>query len=109
MFGVFFFQHPDLRRLLTDYGFSGYPLRKDFPLTGYLELWYSSFTNKLLYLPVSLPQEFREFTYDNFSKFVSNWFELQQGVVYFDLDHGGSYLKKFQSEHDDISPIYALA
>src|SRR6218665_4145203 len=66
MFGIFFFQHPDLRRLLTDYGFRGHPLRKDFPLTGYVELWYSQFGGRLVHLPVSLVQEFREYTYDIF-------------------------------------------
>lgn len=98
MFGVFFFQHPDLRRLLTDYGFNGYPLRKDFPLTGYLELWYSSFTNKLLYLPISLPQEFREFTYDSFNKFMSYWFEFNSSNILSDLKHSGFYDKKLYKQ-----------
>lgn len=66
MFGIFFFQHPDLRRILTDYGFRGYPLRKNFPLTGYKEIVYSLFTSRIQYLPTSLPQEFREYRFDIF-------------------------------------------
>lgn len=71
MFGVFFLQHPDLRRILTDYGFSGYPMRKDFPLTGYTEIWYSAYSSRIIYVPVSLVQEYREFTY---TAFRSKWF-----------------------------------
>jgi len=59
MFGIFFLYHPDLRRLLTDYGFSGFPLRKDFPVSGFKELMYADFTKKTEYRPVSLMQELR--------------------------------------------------
>ena len=63
MFGVFFSDHPDLRRILTDYGFEGHPLRKDFPLTGYYELCYSDQNKRLLYGDVELAQEYRHFIY----------------------------------------------
>jgi NADH-quinone oxidoreductase subunit C len=65
MFGVFFKNHPDLRRILTDYGFKGHPLRKDFPLTGYIEVRYDDFNKRIVYEEVSLTQEYRVFTLDN--------------------------------------------
>lgn len=65
LFGVFFFKHPDLRRILTDYGFDGHPLRKDFPLTGFIELSYDDSIKKLIYQPVSLAQEFRNYDFTN--------------------------------------------
>jgi len=67
MYGITFAQHPDLRRLLTDYGFSGYPLRKDFPLTGFVELRYYEEQKRVVYQPVELVQEFRDFD------FMSPW------------------------------------
>jgi NADH-quinone oxidoreductase subunit C len=67
MYGVAFADHPDLRRILTDYGFSGYPLRKDFPLTGYVELRYDDELKRVVYQPVQLVQEFRDFD------FMSPW------------------------------------
>lgn len=67
MYGVPFSDHPDLRRLLTDYGFSGYPLRKDFPLTGYVEVRYDDEIKRVVYQPVQLVQEFRDFD------FMSPW------------------------------------
>jgi NADH-quinone oxidoreductase subunit C len=67
MYGVAFTDHPDMRRLLTDYGFSGYPLRKDFPLTGYVELRYDDELKRVVYQPVQLVQEFRDFD------FMSPW------------------------------------
>ncbi len=65
MFGIYFFKHPDLRRMLTDYGFKGHPLRKDFPLTGYVEVRYDDFAKRLLYEKVSLAQEYRIFSLEN--------------------------------------------
>jgi NADH-quinone oxidoreductase subunit C len=67
MYGVPFTDHPDMRRILTDYGFSGYPLRKDFPLTGFVELRYDDELKRVVYQPVQLVQEFREFD------FMSPW------------------------------------
>lgn len=63
MFGVFFQGHPDLRRILTDYGFQGHPLRKDFPLTGYSEVRYCDAEKRVITEPVELAQEFRYFEY----------------------------------------------
>ena len=67
MFGIFFANHPDLRRILTDYGFEGHPLRKDFPLTGFKEVRYDEEQKRVVYEPVKLPQEFRRFD------FMSPW------------------------------------
>ena len=67
MYGVLFSDHPDLRRILTDYGFNGYPLRKDFPLTGYVEVRYDDDEKRVVYEPVKLVQEFRSFD------FMSPW------------------------------------
>ncbi|MCP5412604.1 MAG: NADH-quinone oxidoreductase subunit C [Alphaproteobacteria bacterium] len=67
MYGVAFEDHPDMRRILTDYGFSGYPLRKDFPLTGFVELRYDDELKRVVYQPVQLVQEFRDFD------FMSPW------------------------------------
>ena len=67
MYGIFFADHPDLRRLLTDYGFHGYPLRKDFPMTGYVEVRYDDELKRVVYEPVKLTQEFRQFD------FLSPW------------------------------------
>jgi NADH-quinone oxidoreductase subunit C len=67
MFGIVFTDHPDMRRILTDYGFSGFPLRKDFPLTGYVEVRYDDELKRVVYQPVQLVQEFRDFD------FMSPW------------------------------------
>lgn len=67
MYGIRFSDHPDLRRILTDYGFQGFPLRKDFPLTGYVEVRYDDAQKRVVYEPVKLTQEFRSFD------FMSPW------------------------------------
>lgn len=64
MFGIFFSYHNDLRRILTDYGFKGYPLRKDFPLSGYVEVIYDFDSELVSYVPVKFIQEFRYYSYD---------------------------------------------
>ncbi len=67
LFGIFFSDHPDLRRIMTDYGFEGHPLRKDFPLTGYVEVRYDADQKRVVYEPVKLTQEYRSFD------FMSPW------------------------------------
>jgi len=67
LLGIYFADHPDLRRILTDYGFQGHPLRKDFPLTGHVELRYDHEQKRVVYEPVKLTQEFRSFD------FLSPW------------------------------------
>ncbi len=65
MFGILFSDHPDLRRILTDYGFQGFPLRKDFPLTGFVETRYDDAQKRVVYEPVKLTQEFRAFDFES--------------------------------------------
>lgn len=68
--------HPDLRRRLTDYGFKGHPLRKDFPVTGYVEVYYNAALHRIVYTGVSLAQEYRLFTLD------TPWGALSKQVFY---------------------------
>jgi len=74
MFGIFFIDHKDLRRILTDYGFEGFPLRKDFPLSGFVELRYDDSMKRIVYEPLEITQEYRFFDFespwDNFSNFL---------------------------------------
>jgi NADH-quinone oxidoreductase subunit C len=72
MYGIVFADHPDLRRLLTDYGFQGYPLRKDFPLSGYVEVRWDDELKRVVYEPIKLPQQFRPWD------FLSPW----EGAAY---------------------------
>jgi NADH:ubiquinone oxidoreductase subunit C len=65
MFGIFFLGHQDLRRILTDYGFKGHPLRKDFPLTGFIEVRYFNNEKRILAEEVSLAQDYRAFYFNN--------------------------------------------
>ena len=65
LFGISFINHPDLRRILTDYGFNGFPLRKDFPLSGNVEVRYDVTTKKVIYEPVKLTQDFRDFDFES--------------------------------------------
>jgi NADH-quinone oxidoreductase subunit C len=71
LYGILFSEHPDLRRILSDYGFEGHPLRKDFPLTGYVEVRWDDEQKRIVYEPVKLPQDFRNFD------FLSPWEGMQ--------------------------------
>ena len=84
MYGILFGSHPDMRRLLTDYGFKGHPLRKDFPTTGYLEVRYDQEKKKVVYEPVKLNQEYRRFD------FVSPWEGIETSIPVDLVDETGA-------------------
>ncbi len=75
LFGIKFLNHPDLRRIMTDYNFEGHPLRKDFPLTGHTEVRYDDLEKKVVYEPVKLTQEYRNFDY------MSPWEGLDNNLI----------------------------
>lgn len=79
MFGIKFSGHPDLRRILTDYGFEGYPLRKDFPLMGYTEVRYSDKEARVIYEPVQLPQAYREFDFESPWEGIRERLSMEEG------------------------------
>lgn len=85
LFGIFFDNHPDPRRILTDYGFEGHPLRKDFPLTGYVEVRYDDEQKRVVYEPVKLVQDFRNFDFESpwkaSSMFSPAMKERRQGLM----------------------------
>lgn len=84
MFGIQFADHPDLRRILTDYGFEGWPLRKDFPLTGHYEVRYDDLEKRVIYEPVQLAQEYRNFD------FLSPWEGMTAEIPGDEKAEGGS-------------------
>ena len=84
LYGVMFTDHPDMRRLLTDYGFEGHPLRKDFPLTGFVEVRYDDERKRVIYEPVKLTQEFRNFD------FLSPWEGTEYGLPGDEKAKGGN-------------------
>ena len=86
MYGILFKEHPDLRRILTDYEFEGYPLRKDFPLTGFTEIRYSEDNKKVVYEPVKLEQNYRNFDFESpweGTKYINEQIKIDRNKKYY--------------------------